>query len=180
MSLDVIKKVAKYKNICNYIHLPVQSGSDKILKLMNRQHTIKDYLKLIDNINNEIPNCGISHDMIVGFPNETESDHEETLKLMDKVKYSFGYMFKYSERPGTLAAKKFDDNVDEIAKSRRLSEIISLQQKHSLFRNKQYMNDVVEVLIEKESKSQNLIGLDVINKIPLLYFPKKIIKLEIL
>ena len=119
---------------------------------MNRQHTIKDYLKLIDNINNEIPNCGISHDMIVGFPNETESDHEETLKLMDKVKYSFRYMFKYSERPGTLAAKKFDDNVDEIAKSRRLSEIISLQQKHSLFRNKQYMNNIVEVLIEKESK----------------------------
>ena len=152
MSLDVIKKVAKYKNICNYIHLPVQSGSDKILKLMNRQHTIKDYLKLIDNIKNEIPNCGISHDMIVGFPNETESDHEKTLKLMDKVKYSFGYMFKYSERPGTLAAKKFDDNVDEIAKSRRLSEIISLQQKHSLFRNKQYMNNIVEVLIEKESK----------------------------
>ena len=152
MSLDVIKKVAKYKNICNYIHLPVQSGSDKILKLMNRQHTIKDYLKLIDNINNEIPNCGISHDMIVGFPNETDSDHKETLKLMDKVKYSFGYMFKYSERPGTLAAKKFDDNVDEIVKSRRLSEIISLQQKHSLFRNKQYMNDIVEVLIEKESK----------------------------
>ena len=148
--------MAKYENICNYIHLPVQSGSDSILEAMNRQHTRKEYLDLIDNIFKIIPDCSISHDMISGFPNESEDDHKQTLSLMDKVKYSFGYMFKYSERPGTLAAKKLEDNVDEKTKSRRLSEIVDLQQKHSMYRSKQFIGKTVEVLIEKESKKSSL------------------------
>ena len=112
MNLNVIKTMASYSNICNYIHLPVQSGSDSVLKEMNRQHTRKEYLDLIKQIKSLIPDCGISHDMITGFPNETNQDHNQTLSLMREVKYDFGYMFKYSERPGTLAAKKFEDNVD--------------------------------------------------------------------
>ena len=155
MSIDVINIMAKYENICNYIHLPVQSGSDSILKAMNRQHTRKEYLDLVDNIFKIIPDCSISHDMISGFPNESEDDHKQTLSLMDKVKYSFGYMFKYSERPGTLAAKKLEDNVDEKTKSRRLSEIVDLQQKHSMYRSKQFIGKTVEVLIEKESKKSS-------------------------
>jgi tRNA-2-methylthio-N6-dimethylallyladenosine synthase len=105
MSLDVIKTMSIYDNICNYIHLPVQSGSNSILKSMNRQHSREEYLSLIKNIKNLIPNCGISHDMITGFPNESDHDHNQTLSLMNEVKYDFGYMFKYSERPGTYAAK---------------------------------------------------------------------------
>ena len=156
MSLDVIKVMSKYDNICNYIHLPVQSGSDNILKAMNRQHTRKEYIKLVENIFQIMPDCSISHDMISGFPNESEQDHLDTLSLMEKVKYSFGYMFKYSERPGTPAAKKLEDNIDEETKSRRLSQIVELQQKHSLYRSKEFIGKTVEVLIEKESKKSNL------------------------
>ena len=156
MSLDVIRVMAKYENICNYIHLPVQSGSDSVLKAMNRQHTRAEYLKLIEDIFKIIPDCSISHDMISGFPNESEQDHKDTLSLMELVKYSFGYMFKYSERPGTPAAKKLEDNIDEKTKSRRLSEIVELQQKHSLYRSKEFIGKTVEVLIEKESKKSNL------------------------
>ena len=156
MSLDVIKVMSKYENICNYIHLPVQSGSDNILKAMNRQHTRKEYIKLVENIFQIMPDCSISHDMISGFPNESEQDHLDTLSLMEKVKYSFGYMFKYSERPGTPAAKKLEDNIDEETKSRRLSQIVELQQKHSLYRCKEFIGKTVEVLIEKESKKSNL------------------------
>ena len=156
MSLEVIKVMSKHENICNHIHLPVQSGSNNILKAMNRQHSREEYLDLINKIFKIIPDCSISHDMITGFPNESEDDHKLTLSLMEEVKYSFGYMFKYSERPGTLAAKKLNDNVDENIKSRRLSEIVKLQQQHSLFRNKEKINNVVEVFIEKESnKSLN-------------------------
>ena len=156
MSLDVIKTMSLYNNICNYIHLPVQSGSDPILKSMNRQHTRDEYLSLIKNIKKLIPNCGISHDMITGFPNESDKDHEQTLSLMEKIKYDFGYMFKYSERPGTYAAKKFEDNVEESIKKIRLQQIIDLQRKHSHYKTKQYIGKVVEVLIEKESKKSTL------------------------
>ena len=173
MSLDVIKTMASYPNICNYIHLPVQSGSDSILKEMNRQHTRKEYLDLIKQIKSLIPDCGISHDMITGFPNETDQDHNQTLSLMREVKYDFGYMFKYSERPGTLAAKKFEDNVDEEVKKVRLQEIIDLQQSHSKFRTKQYVGKTVEVLIEKESKksSSHWAGRNEQNTV--VVFPKK-------
>ena len=156
MSIDVIKIMAKYNNICNHIHLPVQSGSNKILKAMNRQHTREEYIDLIENIKNIIPECSISHDMIVGFPEETEEDHKKTLQLMDTVKYAFGYMFKYSERPGTLAHRKLKDNVEESTKKRRLNEIVELQQKHSLIRTKEFLNKTVEVLIEKTSKKSKL------------------------
>ena len=156
MSIDVIKIMAKYNNICNHIHLPVQSGSNKILKAMNRQHTREEYIDLIENIKNIIPECSISHDMIVGFPEETEEDHKKTLQLMDTVKYAFGYMFKYSERPGTLAHRKLKDNVEESTKKRRLNEIVELQQKHSLIRTKEFLNKTVEVLIEKSSKKSKL------------------------
>jgi len=149
---EVLETMAIYDNICNHIHLPVQSGSDNILKKMNRKHTVKEYHELIKKIKKILPDCGISQDMITGFPNETENDHLDTLKLMDYVKYDFGFMFKYSERPGTLAAKKFDDNVPEEVKQRRLSEIIDLQLKHSYQNLLKYRGKTVSVLIEKESK----------------------------
>ena len=152
MSSDVIKTMSKYRNICNHIHLPVQSGSNKILKAMNRQHTREEYLGLIKEIKEIIPDCSISQDIISGFPNETDKDHNLTLDLMNKVKYDFGYMFKYSERPGTLASKKFNDNISELTKKNRLQEIVDLQQKHSNYRTKGYVGKIVEVLIEKESK----------------------------
>ena len=173
MNLNVIKTMASYSNICNYIHLPVQSGSDSVLKEMNRQHTRKEYLDLIKQIKSLIPDCGISHDMITGFPNETNQDHNQTLSLMREVKYDFGYMFKYSERPGTFAAKKFEDNVDEEVKKVRLQEIIDLQQSHSKFRTKQYVGKTVEVLIEKESKksSSHWAGRNEQNTV--VVFPKK-------
>ena len=152
MSDNVLTVMAKHKNICKHIHLPVQSGSDKILKLMNRKHSIREYKELIDKIKRIIPNCGISHDIITGFPNESENDHKMTLELMNYVKYDFGFMFKYSERPGTVASKKLKDNVPEKIKQRRLKEIIDLQQKHSYFNLKNYVGKNCEVLIEKESK----------------------------
>jgi len=152
MSVEVLKVMAKYDNICNYIHLPVQSGSNAILKKMNRQHTREDYFKLIDSIREIIPNCGISHDLIAGFPSETDQDHQDTLDLMDYVKYDFGFMFAYSERPGTLAARKIEDDVPEQKKKRRLNEIIQKQQEHSLYRTKQFVGQTVCVLIEKASK----------------------------
>ncbi len=155
LTLDVIETMAKHHNICKHIHLPVQSGSNRILKAMNRLHTREEYFQLIDNIKRLIPDCAISHDLIAGFPTETEEDHQDTLSLMDYVKYNFGYMFTYSERPGTLAERKMEDDVPEDVKKRRLAEIVQLQREHSEIRTKQYLNTVVEVLIEKESKKSN-------------------------
>ena len=152
MSLDVIHTMAKFDNICNYIHLPVQSGSNAILKKMNRQHSREEYFQLIDNIRKNIPDCAISQDMIAGFPSETEQDHQDTLSLMEYVKYDFGFMFAYSERPGTLAAKKIEDDIPEPTKKRRLQEIIDLQRAHSEYRTKQFIGKTVCVLIEKSSK----------------------------
>jgi tRNA-2-methylthio-N6-dimethylallyladenosine synthase len=119
---------------------------------MNRQHTREEYMKLIDRIWEIIPGCSISQDMIVGFPTETEEDHKETMSLMEYVKYDFGYMYKYSERPGTMAARKLEDDVPEETKSRRLTEIVDLQQKHSAIRTAEFLGKIVTVLIEKESK----------------------------
>ncbi|PQV51329.1 tRNA-i(6)A37 thiotransferase enzyme MiaB [Jejuia pallidilutea] len=151
-TLDVIETMAKHKNICNYIHLPVQSGSNRILKAMNRLHTREEYFELIDNIKRLIPDCAISQDMIAGFPTETEEDHLDTLSLMEYVKYDFGFMFAYSERPGTLAERKMEDDIPEDVKKRRLNEIIALQQKHSLLRTQAHIGKTEEVLIEKTSK----------------------------
>ena len=155
MCISVIKTMAKHENICNYIHLPVQSGSNRILKAMNRQHSREDYFKLIDNIKKYLPDCSISHDLICGFPTETERDHQDTLSLMQYVKYSFGYMFSYSERPGTLAARKLEDDIPEEIKKNRLQEVVALQQQHSLERSQCYLGQVTEVLIEKTSKKSD-------------------------
>lgn len=155
MHESVLHVIAAHHNVCNYIHLPVQSGSTRILKEMNRQHTREEYMALIDKVKHIIPDCAISQDMITGFPTETEQDHEDTLSLMEYVQYDFGYMFAYSERPGTLAARKMEDDVPEEVKKRRLQEVVDLQQKISLERTSRFMGRVVEVLIEKESKKSD-------------------------
>ncbi len=154
-TLDVIETMAKYDNICKHIHLPVQSGSDRILKEMNRLHTREEYFELIDNIKRIIPECSISVDLIAGFPTETEEDHQDTLSLMEYVKYNFGYMFTYSERPGTMAGRKMEDDVPEVTKKRRLTEIVQLERKHSEIRTRQHLNKTVEILIEKTSKKSD-------------------------
>ena len=155
MTIDVIKTMARHENICNHIHLPIQSGSDRILKKMNRLHTRQEYLELIKKIKQIIPNCGISHDIMTGFPTETEKDHQDTLTLMEEIKYDFGYMFAYSERPGTYAARNLNDDVNKDIKQRRLEEIINLQQKHSKERNQRFLNLTCPVLIDKSSKKSN-------------------------
>ncbi|MCI2229156.1 tRNA (N6-isopentenyl adenosine(37)-C2)-methylthiotransferase MiaB [Polaribacter sp. MSW13] len=152
MSLDVIHVMAKHKNICKYIHLPVQSGSNAMLKAMNRQHTREEYMQLVDNIYKIVPEMSLSQDIIVGFCGETEQDHKDTLELMEYVKYDFGFMFAYSERPGTLAGKKMEDDVPAAVKKRRLQEVIDLQQEHALYRTQQHLGKVEEVLIEGTSK----------------------------
>ena len=152
MTTDVLHAMAAHDNICKYIHLPVQSGSNRILKKMNRLHTREEYFALIDNIRRIIPDCAISQDMIAGFPTETEEDHQDTLALMDYVKYDFGFMFAYSERPGTLAERKMEDDIPDDIKKRRLNEIIAKQQEHSHYRTQQFLGKTVCVLIEKNSK----------------------------
>jgi tRNA-2-methylthio-N6-dimethylallyladenosine synthase len=155
MSLDVIKTMAKHENICKYIHLPVQSGSTSVLKRMNRQHTREEYIELIDHIKRLMPDCAISQDMIAGFCGETEEEHQDTLSLMEYVKYDFGFMFAYSERPGTPAEKKMADDVPEAIKKRRLNDIIQLQQQHSLYNTQKFVGTTVEVLIEGASKKSD-------------------------
>tara|TARA_R110001632_G_scaffold18712_13_gene57665 strand:- start:2403 stop:3857 length:1455 start_codon:yes stop_codon:yes gene_type:complete len=152
MSLDVIHTMAKHKNVCKYLHLPVQSGSNSMLKAMNRQHTREEYMELVDNVFKIIPEMSLSQDMIAGFCGETEEDHQDTLKLMEYVKYDFGFMFTYSERPGTLAGKKMEDDIPFPTKKRRLQELIDLQLKHSLYRTQQHLGKTEEVLIEGTSK----------------------------
>lgn len=155
MTMDVVDTMATYRNICKHIHLPVQSGSDRVLKEMNRLHTRQEYFTMIDQIRERIPNCAISQDIIVGFPTETEQDHKDTLSLMERVKYGFGYMYAYSERPGTMAGRNMKDDVPEEVKKRRLAEIVALQRTHSAFRTQEYVGQVVEVLVERESKKSD-------------------------
>lgn len=155
MTEDVFYTMAKYPSICRHIHLPFQSGSDRILQAMNRQHTREEYMRLIDKIREVLPDCGISHDIITGFPTETEEDHQDTLSLMEYVKYDFGFMFMYSERPGTLAARKFEDDVPEEIKKRRLTEIVELQREHSAVNTEKWVGQTVEVLIEREARKDD-------------------------
>jgi len=155
LTLSVIETMAKYNNICKHIHLPVQSGSNRILKEMNRLHTREEYFTLINNIRRILPECSISQDLIAGFPSETEQDHQDTLSLLERVKYNFGYMYTYSERPGTMAGRNMEDDVPEETKKRRLAEIVSLQREHCEIRTKAYLNKTVEVLIERESKKSD-------------------------
>lgn len=152
MTNEVVEVMAKYKNICNYIHLPVQSGNSDNLKRMNRGYTRDWYMNRIEAIRSIIPDCGISTDIMTGFCDETEAEHEDTISLMKEVKYDTAYMYKYSERPKTLAERKFEDNVPEETKQRRLEEIIELQLSHSLAINKTQIGKVEEVLIEKVSR----------------------------
>ena len=160
MSDDVLHAIAEMDNVCDYIHLPVQSGSSRILKAMKRGHTREEYLDLIERVRKIIPGCGISQDIITGFPTETEEDHQETLSLMDEVKYDFGYMFFYSERPNTYAARNLEDDVPLKTKKRRLTEIITKQKAHGFVINKKHVGNVYEVLVEGFSKrsDQHLYG----------------------
>ena len=155
MTDDVLHAMAKYENLCNYIHLPVQSGNSDVLKRMNRGYSREWYLQRIESIHKIIPDCAISTDVISGFCGETEAEHNDTLSLMDSVKYDFAYMFKYSERPKTLAERKFEDDIPDEVKSKRLSEIIDKQLKFSLASNQKRIGLIEKVLIEGESKRSN-------------------------
>ncbi|MBM3164834.1 MAG: tRNA (N6-isopentenyl adenosine(37)-C2)-methylthiotransferase MiaB [Bacteroidetes bacterium] len=152
MTDEVLEAIAQYANICKYIHLPIQSGNSSVLYRMNRGYTRDWYLNRIAAIRKIIPNCAISTDIIAGFCGETEDEHSETLSLMSEVCFDYAYMFKYSERPKTLAERKFTDDVPDETKSRRLTEIIELQTKHSLFLNQRQVGQVQEVLVEGPSK----------------------------
>lgn len=153
---DVLHTIAKYPNICNHIHLPAQSGSTRLLEAMNRTYSREWYLERINKIKEIIPNCSISCDIIAGFCSETEEDHQATLSLMEECKFIFSYMYKYSERPGTLAQKKMQDDVPEEIKSRRLTEIIEVQSKISLENNQKMIGKVVTVLIDSVSKKSEM------------------------
>ena len=171
---EVLHTIKDYDNICNYIHLPVQSGNDRILELMNRTYSREWYMDRVHAIRRIIgPDCGISSDMIAGFCSETEDEHNDTLTLMDEVVYDFSYMFQYSERPGTPAAKKLEDDVETDIKKRRLSEIIEKQRDHSLRRNQECIGNVYQVLIEGFSKrsEDHLQGRNSENKV--IIFPRE-------
>lgn len=152
MSDQTLETIARYSNICKAIHLPVQSGSNSVLKNMNRKYTREWYLDRIAAIRRIVPDCGISTDVFVGFHNENEADFRETLSLMEEVKFDLAYMFKYSERPGTVASKRLPDNIDEETKGRRLQELIDLQIGWSLESNRKDIGKTFEVLVEGVSK----------------------------
>ena len=171
---QVLETIARYENICNYIHLPVQSGNSRVLSLMNRTYDREWYIDRVDAIRRIIgEDCGISSDMIAGFCSETEEEHQDTLSLMDYVKYDFSYMFFYSERPGTLAAKKYEDDIPLKVKKRRLNEIIDKQRGHSLLRNQRDLGKVQKILVEGFSKrsEDHLQGRNSANKV--VVFPKE-------
>lgn len=149
---EFLQVMAKYDNICNYIHLPFQSGNSRILELMNRGYTSEWYKQRVDAIKRIVPDVALSADIIAGFCSETEEEHQDTLALMEYVKFDYGYMFSYSERPNTLAQRKLKDDVPEDVKKRRLAEIITLQNKHSLERNQGYVGKTFQVLVEGVSK----------------------------
>ena len=151
MTQDVLNVMAKHDNICNHVHLPLQAGNDEVLNRMNRTYTKDQFLARVNEIRNTLPNVGISTDIIVGFPGENEAEFQETLDMMEVVKFDSAFTFKYSSRPGTKAAE-FDDHVPEDEKQHRLERLIEMQQKHTLFRNKTIVGRVEMVLVEKESK----------------------------
>jgi tRNA-2-methylthio-N6-dimethylallyladenosine synthase len=170
---EFLEIMAKYDNICKYIHLPFQSGNTRVLEKMNRGYSREWYMGRIDKIKEVMPDCAISADIIAGFCSETEEEHKDTLSLMEYVKYDFAYMFKYSERPNTAAQRKFEDDVPEEDKSRRLAEIVALQRQHSLEAHQDYVGGTYEVLVEKVSKKsdQELAGRTSQNTV--VVFPKK-------
>jgi tRNA-2-methylthio-N6-dimethylallyladenosine synthase len=172
ISDELLKTIGSYPNICNAIHLPVQSGSNNILKLMNRKYTREWYLDRIAAIKKYIPDCSISTDIITGFCTESEADHHDTISIMQEVGYEYAFMFKYSERPNTIAQKKLEDDVPEDIKSARLQEIIKLQQTLSHESNKRDIEKVFEVLVEGTSKKseKELMGRNSQNKV--VVFPR--------
>jgi tRNA-2-methylthio-N6-dimethylallyladenosine synthase len=155
MTDEVLHTMAKYENICKYIHLPVQSGNTRVLDMMNRGYSREWYLERMKAVRAIMPDCGISTDVISGFCSETEEEHQDTLSLMEAVQYDFAYMFMYSERPKTLAERKYADDVPEETKKRRLQEIVDLQRKHSAIRTAQGVGKIHRVLIEGFSKKSN-------------------------
>ena len=175
---EVLYIMAKYENICKYIHLPVQSGSTRILQLMNRTYTREWYMAKVDRIRELMPDCGISSDIIAGFCTETEEDHQETLALMQHARYDMSYMFFYSERPGTLAARRYVDDVAEEVKKRRLEEIVKSQNSHSLESNRRDVGKIFTVLIEGDSKKSTADwrGRNSQNKV--VVFPKEGVNLQ--
>jgi tRNA-2-methylthio-N6-dimethylallyladenosine synthase len=173
ISDELLQIIAKHENICKAIHLPVQSGSTRVLELMNRKYTRQSYINRIEAIRKFIPGCAISTDIITGFCSETEDDHQQTLSLMKWADFNFAFMFKYSERSGTIAAEKFKDDIPDETKGRRLKEIIDLQQKLSYESNLKDIGKTFKVLIEGVSKKSNqkLSGRNSQNKV--VVFPKK-------
>ncbi|CAM3287516.1 tRNA (N6-isopentenyl adenosine(37)-C2)-methylthiotransferase MiaB [Aquirufa ecclesiirivi] len=171
---EVLYTMAKYENICKNIHLPAQSGNNRILDLMNRTYTREWYLERIQSIRNILgESCGISHDLIAGFCSETEEEHQDSLSLLEEVKYDFGYMFSYSERPGTPAEKKLSDDIREDVKKRRLQEIIDLQRIHSSYRNQLMIGSVQRVLVEGDSKKSSAHHFGRTDNNKVVVFPKK-------
>jgi len=152
---DVLYTINQYENICNYIHLPVQSGNSRILEMMNRTYDRDWYINRIDAIRRIIPDCAVSTDVITGFCSETDEEHHDTVTMMDYVKYDFAYMFKYSERPGTLAAKRYADDIPEEIKQKRLAQIVAKQQEYSFYRMQARIGKVEKVLIEGYSKKSD-------------------------
>jgi tRNA-2-methylthio-N6-dimethylallyladenosine synthase len=167
MTDDVLFAMAKYPNICKYVHLPVQSGSSRILELMNRTYDRDWYMGRIEAVRRIVPEAAISTDIITGFCSETEEDHQETLSLMDIIKYELAYMYAYNERPGTTAAKKYADDVPEEIKKRRLQEVVDMHRGHTLLRNKENIGQTYEILIEGvSSKSdEHLYGRNLQNEV---------------
>jgi tRNA-2-methylthio-N6-dimethylallyladenosine synthase len=170
---DVLFTIAKYNNICNYIHLPVQSGSTRVLQLMNRTYSREWYIAKVNRIKEILPGCGLSTDMITGFCTETEEDHQESLSLMRYCHFDLAYMYFYSERPGTLAARRFKDDIPEDVKKRRLQEMIDLHRLHSLESMQKDVGKTFNVLIEGSSKkdANELYGRNDQNKV--VVFPKE-------
>jgi tRNA-2-methylthio-N6-dimethylallyladenosine synthase len=176
LSDNLLETIARHDNICKHIHLPAQSGSSRILKLMNREYTRDWYMDRIRAIRSIIPDCALSTDMITGFCTETEEDHQDSLSLMEWAGFDFAYMFKYSERPGTKAARKLKDDVPEEIKTRRLNEIIYLQNRLSAHSKRNDVGKTFEVLAEGTSKrsEEHLSGRTSQNKV--VVFPKGNIK----
>lgn len=152
---EVLYTISNYDNICKYIHLPVQSGSSRILEMMNRTYDRDWYLERVEAIRNILPDCTISTDIITGFCSETEEDHQETISILKTVRYSLAYMFYYSERPGTLAARKYEDDIPEETKKRRLDEVISIQRELAFEENKKDVGKTFEILVEGDSKKSS-------------------------
>lgn len=169
---EVLFTMARHENICRYIHLPIQSGSTRVLQLMNRTYTREWYLAKVDRIREIMPDCGISSDIIAGFCTETEEDHQATLSAMQYSRYDFSYMFFYSERPGTLAERRYDDNVPEAVKKRRLAEIVEMQNKLSAASNQQDLGKTFKVLIEGNSKRSDADWMGRSSQNKVIVFPK--------